>query len=66
VHAHYVTRRYAEFAASMTALGDGLGASGGDGQLEHNLERMRAAVAAGAYTRTLSAQPELFLTQNTP
>jgi hypothetical protein len=56
VHAHYVTRRYAEFAASMTALGDGLGGGGGggtalsgavamDGQLESNLERMRASVA---------------------
>lgn len=45
VHAHYVTRRYAEFAASMTALGDGLSVGTGDGQLESNLERLRAAAA---------------------
>lgn len=41
VHAHYVARRYAEFAAAMATLGEELS---GDGQLESNLERLRAAV----------------------
>ena len=40
VRTHYVTRRYAEFASAMLALGDGLE----DGQLGSNLERARAAV----------------------
>eukprot|EP00897_Mesotaenium_endlicherianum_P003559 jgi/Mesen1/3230/ME000187S02398 len=40
VHPHYVTRRYAEFAASMLQLNTDYG----DGQLEMNLERLRAAV----------------------
>ena len=53
VRAHYVARRYAEFAASMVALGGGGSLSGGesdgfigDGQLDSNLERLRLAVHA--------------------
>jgi hypothetical protein len=48
-----VARRYAEFAASMVALGGGGSLSGGesdgfigDGQLDSNLERLRLAVHA--------------------
>lgn len=40
VHPHYVTRRYAEFAASMLQLNT----DHGDGQLDLNLERLRVAV----------------------
>ena len=53
VRAHYVARRYAEFAASMIALGGGGSMANGesdgfigDGQLESNLERLRFAVHA--------------------
>eukprot|EP00850_Spirogloea_muscicola_P000419 SM000002S05499 [mRNA] locus=s2:102884:106791:+ [translate_table: standard] len=42
VHPHYVTRRYAEFAASLMQLSSPDGS--GDGQLNLNLERLRAAV----------------------
>ncbi|GAQ91388.1 vacuolar protein sorting-associated protein [Klebsormidium nitens] len=40
VHAHYVARRYAEFASAMAQLTT----EGGDQQLEHNLERLRTAL----------------------
>eukprot|EP01018_Ginkgo_biloba_P025458 Gb_30516 [translate_table: standard] len=40
VHPHYVMRRYAEFTASLLQLN----VNYGDGQLELNLERLRAAV----------------------
>ena len=40
VSAHYVTRRYAEFTASMTVLSK---LEGGDNQLRNNLERLRKA-----------------------
>lgn len=40
VRPHYVTRRYAEFAASLLHLS----IKGGDGQLDLNLERLRVAV----------------------
>lgn len=40
VHPHYVTRRYAEFAASMMQLNTDYG----DGQLDLNLDRLRVAV----------------------
>uniref|UniRef100_A0A7S0WFJ8 Vacuolar protein sorting-associated protein 52 homolog n=1 Tax=Pyramimonas obovata TaxID=1411642 RepID=A0A7S0WFJ8_9CHLO len=39
VHAHYVARRYAEFTASMLSLN----ADYGDPQIDHILERLRAA-----------------------
>jgi hypothetical protein len=40
VRPHYVTRRYAEFAASLLHLN----VNYGDGQLDLNLERLRVAV----------------------
>lgn len=40
VHPHYVTRRYAEFTASLVHLN----AEHGDGQLDLNLERLRMAI----------------------
>eukprot|EP00957_Ditylum_brightwellii_P020837 1571285-Ditylum_brightwellii.AAC.1 len=40
LHPHYVTRRYAEFATSMTILN----ADYGDGQLEQNMQRLRTAM----------------------
>ncbi|CAD6204071.1 unnamed protein product [Miscanthus lutarioriparius] len=40
VHPHYVTRRYAEFTASLAHLNVGHG----DGQLDLNLERLRMAI----------------------
>lgn len=40
VHAHYVARRYAEFASAMVQLTT----EGGDQQLELNLERLRTAL----------------------
>ena len=40
LHPHYVTRRYAEFATSMTILN----ADYGDGQLEQNMQRLRGAM----------------------
>nr|CAB3495608.1 unnamed protein product [Digitaria exilis] len=40
VHPHYVTRRYAEFTASLVHLN----VEHGDGQLDLNLERLRMAI----------------------
>ncbi|XP_066390416.1 vacuolar protein sorting-associated protein 52 A-like isoform X5 [Miscanthus floridulus] len=40
VHPHYVTRRYAEFTASLAHLN----VEHGDGQLDLNLERLRMAI----------------------
>lgn len=40
--AHYVTRRYAEFTASMLSLSSGYG----DGQMEANLDRLRGEMAS--------------------